>query len=202
MKSLFAGLTAAALLMLAPAALHAQTRTIAYGRTSVTFTPAFNQALAAQGVVISDLTTLQPLQNGVDTFTGIEGVLDLNTALGEVVFAGGYQVVVNGQTIAIQDLAFQISTPTTATVSGIFTVNGTFLSRQTIFVVNMDPHLTLPLQVQNGTLTLPMMSLGLAPYFVSLINQAAGQQIFNAGTQVATANEFAVFAPTTPTGIN
>ena len=57
MKLPLLGFAAAALLTLAPAALHAQTRNIAYGRTNITFT----QLLGAQGVTISDLTTLAPL---------------------------------------------------------------------------------------------------------------------------------------------
>ncbi len=193
---------AAVLLTLAPIALHAQnSRTIAYGRTSVTLTPAFVQALSGSGVSITDLN-LVPLQSGLNTFTAINGVLDLQTSFGEVEFSGGYQITVNGQTIRVQDLTFEIQNATTAYISGVFIVNGTFQARQTIFTVNMAPTYTLPLQLDNGALTLPAMSLGLSPTFVSLLNSAVGQNAFNAGTQVATANEYAVFGPTTPEGIN
>ncbi len=202
MKLLFAGFTAAALLTLTPAALHAQTRNIAYGRTTITFTPAFAQTLSAQGVTISDLATLTPLQNGVDTFTALEGVLDLQTSFGEVIFAGGYQVTAGGQTIRVQDLTFEISNATTAIISGVFIANDKFLSRQPIFAVNMAPTYTLPLQLQNGTISLLGMSLGLTPNFISLINGAVGQPILNPGTQIGTADAYAVFGPTTLTGIN
>ncbi len=205
MKTILAGLTAAALLAFAPAVSHAQTRTIAYGRTSIAFVPTFVEQLAGQGVTISDLTTLQPLQNGFNSFTALEGVFDLQSAHGEVVFAGGYIVNVNGQTIRVQDLAFSISSSVSssgALVSGAFTVNDVFIGRQPIFIVNMDPMIPLPVVVQNGELTLHNMSLGLAPNFVALVNQAAGQPILNAGTKIATANEYTVFAPATPTALN
>ncbi len=201
MKTILAGLAAAALLAFAPAVSHAQTRTIAYGRTSIAFTPSFLEQLAGQGVTITDLATGQPLQNGFNSFTALEGALDLKSAYGEVVFAGGYVVNINGQTIRVQDLAFNISS-SGAVISGAFTTNDVFAGRQPIFIVNMNPNLTLPIPVQNGAITLPGMSLGLAPNFVALVNQAAGQPILNPGIQIAAANEYAVFAPATPTALN
>ena len=129
-------------------------------------------------------------------------MLDLQTSFGEVVFAGGYQVTVGGQTLRIQDLTFEIVNATTAYISGIFIVNDTFSGRQPIFAVNMAPTYTLPLQLQNGTITFAPMSLGLTPNFISLINSATGQTSLNAGTQVGQVTAFAVFGPTTPTGIN
>ncbi len=199
-KTLLAKLSLAATVMLAPLALHAQTDNTVYGRTTVAFNQAFTQQLSSFGVTITDLNGVA-LPNGTLTLNTLEGVLDLQTAFGDVFFAGGYQVTAQGQTVRVQNLEFSIVNATTAYISGDFVVNGSFVSRQPIFVVNRNPVgtvYTLPLVPQNGTLTLNGFSLGLSPYFVTLINGAIGQPALNAGTQIGTSNVFAVVIP--PTG--
>ena len=183
--------------MLAPFALHAQTDNTVYGHTTVAFSSAFTQQLSSFGVTITDLNG-NPLPNGTLTLNTLQGVLDLQTAFGEVVFAGGYQVTAPGQTLRVQDLAFNIENATTAYISGVFVVNGSFVGRQPIFVVNQNPVGTvysLPLVPQNGILTFNGFSLGLSPYFISLVNGALGQPALNAGTQVGTSNVYAVVVP-------
>jgi hypothetical protein len=196
MKSLYGKLSIIALITLTPAALLAQARSIVYGRTTVTFTPAFVQALASNGATLTDLSQ-NPLQNGVNTLTALEGVIDLQTSFSDVLFSGGYQVTVAGQTIRVQDLAFEATTPTTSFISGIFIVNGMEIGgRQPIFAVNARPTFTLPLQPQNGTITLSGLSLGLTPAFVNIVNTATGQAAFTPGTQVGTAEAYAVLSAT------
>lgn len=197
MKAILKNLGVAATLMLAPLAMHAQTDNIVYGQTNIVFTPAFTQQLSSFGITVTDLAQ-QPLQNGTLTVSGLEGAIDLQTALGEIILSDGYQVTAQGTTIRVQDLVFSIVNQTTAGISGIFIVNGKFIGRQAIFTVNRNPVGTvynLPLQPQNGTLTFNGLSLGLAPEFVTLINTAMGQSVLNPGVQVATANAFSVVTP-------
>ena len=197
MKATLRKLGVAATVMLAPLALQAQTDNIVYGQTSIVFTPAFTQQLSSFGITVTDLTQT-PLQNGTLTLSGVEGAIDLQTALGEVILSNGYQVVAQGTTIRVQDLVFSIINQTTAVISGIFIVNGQFVGRQTIFAVNKNPVgtvYTLPLQPRNGTLTFNGLSLGLSQEFVNLINNAMGQAVLNPGVQVATANAFSVVVP-------
>jgi len=196
--NIFTKLGVAATVMLAPFALQAQqTENIVYGRTTVIFNPAFTQQLSSLGATITDLSQA-PLPNGTLTLTALEGIFDLQTSLGEVFFSGGYQVIINGQTIRVQDLAFSINNATTAFISGVFVVNGQFTARQPVFTVNRNPIGTvynLPIKPQNGTITLNGFSLGLSQTFVDLINGAMGQPVVNAGTQVGISNVFDVLAP-------
>ena len=198
MKSMLAKLGVAAAVTFAPFALHAQTDNVVYGQTTVALNSAFTQQLSAQGVTITDLNG-NVLPNGTLTLNTLEGVLDLQTAFGEVFFSGGYQVTAAGQTIRVQDLAFSIENATTAYISGVFVVNGSFLGRQPIFTVNRNPVgtvYTLPLKPQNGVIAFNGFSLGLSPYFINLINGAVGQSGLNAGTQIGSSNVVAVVVPT------
>ncbi len=197
MKNTLAKLSLAAVVLFAPLALQAQTDNTISGHTTVAFNPAFAQQLSSFGITIADLNG-NPLPNNTLTLNTLGGVLDLQTAFGEVEFSGGYLVTAQGQTLRVQNLAFSIENATTAFISGVFIVNGTFVGRQPIFTVNRNPVgtvYTLPLQPQNGVLTFNGFSLGLSQVFVDLINGAVGQPALNAGTQIGTSNVFAVVAP-------
>ncbi len=197
MKTFLGKLGLIALAALTPVALHAQqARSIAYGRTTITFAPALGQTLGGAGVVVSDLAGM-PLQNGVLNLTTVDGVIDLNTALGDFVFTGGFQLSAAGQTVRVQNLAMETSNPTSSVITGQVVYNGTVIGpRQAIFAVNAIPAATLPLAPQNGTLTLNGLSLGLSAGFVNLINGAAHQTVISTATQVGAANIYAVLSAT------
>lgn len=197
MLNKFSGFVLAAAVVAAPATLSAQTDTVVYGRTTIALSSAFTQQLSSLGVTIDDLSG-NPLPNGSLTLTAVNGVFDLQTALGDVLYAGGLRVSAQGQTLRVQALEFSISNATTAIISGDFVVNGKFIGREDIFFVNQNPVgtvYTLPVALQNSTVTLNGFSLGLSPSFVSLVNNALGQQALTPGVQVGTANIFDVFDP-------
>ncbi len=197
MKTVLAKLSLTAMVTLAPFALQAQTDNTISGQTTVIFNQEFAQQLSSFGITITDLNG-KPLPNNTLTLNTIQGVLDLQTSLGEVEFAGGYLVTAQGQTLRVQDLAFSIENQTTAFISGVFIVNGSFVGRQPIFTVNRNPIgtvYTLPLVPQNGHLTFNGFSLGLSQVFVDLINGALGQPALNAGTQIGTSNVTSTVAP-------
>lgn len=200
MKSIVSKLALAVVMLFAPLALQAQTDQITGGYAVFTFTSLLLQQLASAGATLTDLSR-NPLQNGALTLPSVQGVIDTQNGNGDLVFRGGYQVVVQGTTIRVEDLAFTINGPS-AVFTGIFVVNGQVAGRQDIFTVNQKPNFILPLQQANGTLTLPQLSLGLTPAFLNLINQAAGQTVVSPGTQVGTASAFPVVVPDAPVSGN
>lgn len=179
--------------MLAPFTLHAQADRITGGQATFTFTPAFTRQLAALGVALTDLSGA-PLANGASVLPTHDGLIDLSNGNGELFFSGGYQVVLSGTTLRVEDVAFTIQ-GANAIFSGAFLVNGRYSGRQDIFVVNRPPAFNLPLQPQNNTVGLPPLSLGLAPGFVNLLNEATGSQAFTAAVQIATATAQPVVVP-------
>ncbi len=192
----FRTLTVLAAVALAPAALHAQTDSIVYGRATITLAPAFVQQLGSIGATVTDLSQA-PLVNGAEVFTALEGAIDLQTSFNEVIYQGGYLVSINGSTIRVQDLALEL-TATGAVFSGLFIENGTFVGRQNIFNISQQggPAPSLPLVPENGTISHNGLSLSLAPAFISAINSAVGQSALNANTVIGGLDLYSVLLPT------
>ncbi len=195
MKHLIAKLSLAAAALAAPVAMHAQTDRIIGGFTTVAFNQTFLQQLPSLGVTLTDLSGA-PLRNGINVLRAVQGVIDLQTTVTDVQFRGGYQALVGGTTIRVEDITLDTTT-TSATFTGVLVVNGTVTGRQDILIINRQPAFVLPLQPKNGVLVLPEFSLGLAPAFVAQINQAAGSAVLTPGTQVGTAVATSIVVPDT-----
>ena len=181
--------------VLAPVPLQAQSSTIIGGYASIVLNPTFIQRLNASGINITDLAS-NPLQDGVNNLPSLEGVIDLQNGNGGLVFSGGYQILFQGTMVRVQDITFNISGPN-ATFSGILTAGGKVLGRRDLFFVNQKPNFSLPLRVQSGTVSLPQLSLGLAPDFITELNQAAGHTTITADLQAGTASAFPLVVPDT-----
>ena len=197
MKAFVACMGFIAVSTLAPVSVQAQSDTIIGGYASIILNPTFIDRLSASGINITDLAS-NALQDGANNLPSLEGVIDLQNGNGGLIFSGGYQIVFQGTTVRVQDITFNISGPN-ATFSGLFTAGGKVLGRRDLFFVNQKPNFSLPLRVQSGTVSLPQLSLGLAPDFVRALNQAAGHTIIAADMQAGTASAFPLVVPdTTP----
>ena len=195
MKSLCAVGLALAMSFSASRPAFAQTDQITGGYTTLTFSSAFLDFTQESGIAVTDLGG-NTLQDGVEVLPATQGAIDLQTGVTNVIFKGGLQVVYLGKTtVRVENLILHAS-QTASAITGDVIENGQLLGRQEIFVVNRNPNLSLPLQVQSGVLTLPTLSLGLSPKFVTQLSKVIGPLV-NGGTVVATAAPIAVVVPDT-----
>ena len=193
MKFRYVAGLAVALAGLAAHRASAQTDQIVGGITTVTFTSAFIDYTAESGIVLTDLGG-NALENGAEPLPATQGAVDLQTGVTDVVFKGGFQFNYIGRTtLRVENLILQASR-TGSDITGDVIVNGQLLGRQEVFIVNKNPNLSLPLPVVGGILTLPTLSLGLAPAFVTQLDAIIGPLV-NAGTVVAQAAPVAVVVP-------
>ena len=193
MKSLSAFSLALALAGLAGHGASAQTDRIVGGITSVTFSSSFLAYTRESGIFLTDLGG-NALQNGVEPLPAVQGAIDLQTGITDVIFKEGFQFSYLGRTtLRIENLILH-ATRTSSDITGDVIVNGHLLGRQEVFTVNKNPDLSLPLPVENGILTLPTLSLGLSPEFVTQLDAIIGPLV-NAGSEVAQATPVAVVVP-------
>ncbi len=197
MKKLYAaGFTLALSFLASHHAFAQKTDQIIGGYTTLTFSSTFLDFTQESGITVTDLGG-NALLNGIDILPGAQGAIDLQTGVTNVVFKGGLQAVYLGKvTVRVENLILHAN-ETSSAITGDVIENGTLLGRQEIFVVNRNPDLSLPLQVKNGVLTLPTLSLGLSPNFVTQLSKIIGPLV-NAGTVIATAAPIAVVVPDTP----
>ena len=193
-------LTAASLaIALTGAASHraaAQTDQIVGGITTVTFSSSFVAFTREDGIFLTDLAG-NTLEGGAEPLPATAGAIDLQTGVTDVIFKQGFQFNYIGRTVLRLENLILSATATGSNITADVIVNGQLLGREEVFIVNKNPNLTLPLPVVDGILTLPTLSLGLAPAFVTQLDNIIGPLV-NAGTEVATAAPVAVVVPDAP----
>ena len=197
MKSLCTFGLALALTGLASHGASAQTDQIVGGITTLTFSSSFIDYTRESGIFLTDLSG-NTLQNGAEPLPATQGAIDIQTGITDVIFKEGFQFAYIGRTtLRVENLILHAS-QTGSDITGDVIVNGHLLGRQEVFIVNKNPNLSLPLPVEDGVLTLPTLSLGLSPEFVTQLDAIIGPLV-NAGTEVAQAAPIAVVVPDTTT---
>lgn len=193
MKSLLR-LTGVAILALVPAFAGAQqAQTIAYGRTTVNLSSAFQQTIASMGATLTDLNSA-PATNGSTVFPIATGVIDLQTGVGELISKGGYLITAGGTVIKIQDFIVDLSTPTSPVVTGVFVVNGTVMPREPVFQLQLPSGFSLPLTPQNGVEVATGFTATFAPAAASTINTVFGGPVIQANAFIGTVDFYGVLA--------
>ena len=172
MKSLCAASLALALTGLASQRAIAQTDQIVGGITTVTFSSSFIDFTREDGIFLTDLAG-NTLQGGAEPLPAVEGAIDLQTGVTDVIFKQGFQFDYIGRTILRVENLILNASQTGSDITGDVIVNGQLLGRQEVFLVNKNPNLSLPLL---DTIIGPLV---------------------NAGTEVATAAPVAVVVPDT-----
>lgn len=175
--------------------LPAQTRTIVYGRTTIT-NSAFLQYVASFNVTTTDLAG-NPIQNNSTVFPVTEGAIDLRTAAGEVTNSGGYIFRGNGNSVRIENLVVDTTTPTNPVVTAIFVVNDKLVGRVPLYQVTIPAGTSLP-QSQAGTEEISGLNLTLTKAAATLLNGALiiTEPVLQANSAAGTADVYAVFAAT------
>lgn len=191
---------ALALTGLASHGASAQTEQIVGGITTVTFSSSFVAYTRESGFVLTDLSG-NALQNGAESLPATQGTIDVQTGITDVIFKEGFQLTYNGKTILRFENLIINASRTNSNITGDVIVNGHLLGRQEVFIVNKNPNLSFPLQVEGGVLTFPTLSLGLSPAFVTQLDAIIGPLV-NAGTEVAQAVPIAVVVPDAITSQN
>ncbi len=169
------------------------------GYTAITFNSSFVASTRESGIFISDLNgnalpSAKTPGEVADNLGAVSGVIDLDTGETDVFFRGGFTINYIGRTnVRIENLILHASR-TSSVITGDLTENGAFLGRKDIFIVNQNPDLVLPLKPVAGVLTLPNLSLGLAPQLLAQVGPIIGSQ-FTPATQVATASPVAIVSP-------
>ncbi len=194
MKRLFSKLAVVLSLACTASMLHAQTPSIAYGRTTLQLST-FLSTFQGYGAVITDLNS-NPLQNNSLTVQETGGALNLQTSAGEIEHSGGLLVQVAGYTLRFQNFIIDTTNPSAPVLSALFIVNNQFSSRLPLFNIQGAAGSTLPLQVQSGVLQENGLTLTLAPAAAAEFNSLFGQGAAQAGSAIGTANAYIVFSPT------
>lgn len=195
MRTLYPFGVALALAGLVSHGARAQSDQIIGGITTVTFTSSFLDLTRESGISLTDLGG-NTLQNGVEPLPASQGAIDTQTGVTDVIFKAGFQISYLGKTtIRIESLNLHAS-QTGSDVTGDVIVNGHLLGREEVFIVNKNPNISLPIPVVDGILTLPALSLGLAPAFVTQLDAIIGPLV-NPGTEIASAAPIAVVVPDT-----
>lgn len=185
---------AAAVLALAPVFAAAQQgQTIAYGRTTLHYSAGFQQTLGSLGLTVTDLYS-NPLPGGTAVFPITEGVVDLQTGVGEVTSSGGNLFLSGANVIKLQNLVLDLSNPATPMITGIFVVNGLVLPREPIFNLQLPAGFTLPLTPQNGVEAVSGFGATLAPAAVATVNHLFGGDVLQNNIPVGTVDLYTVLA--------
>ena len=196
MKSSLRLAAAAAVLTFAPVFAAAQQgQTIAYGRTTVHYSSSFQQILSTLGAPLTHPSE-KPLIEGNAVFPITEGVIDVQTGIGELASSGGNIFTAGANVIKVQNFVVDLTNPVSPVVTGVFVVNGTVLARQPIFTLQLPSGFTLPLTPQNGVEIANGFTATLAPAAVGTINGIFGGPVFQPNTPVGTLDLFGVFAAT------
>ncbi len=195
MKTLLRSLSIAVLMTGVSVALPAQTKTIVYGRTTIS-NSAFLQYVASFNVTVTDLSG-SPAQTNPVTFPVKEGAIDLRTGAGEVTTAGGYLLSGNGNSVRIQNFVLDATSPANPVITALFVVNDKLVGRQPLFQVKAPSGVSLPLQPQAGTEQIDGLTLTLTQAAATLLNNAIiiTEPVLQTGEAAGTADVYTVLSP-------
>lgn len=131
-------------LVLAGSAAQSQTKTIAFGRTSVSLSSGFVSALQSLGLTPG---VVQPseLEEGKVTFPVTGGALDLQTARGEISHSGGLTLTAGSTEVRLQSFTID-TTGSSPILTGLVVVNNKLVGRLPLFNLQLPTGLTLPLK--------------------------------------------------------
>jgi hypothetical protein len=155
-----------------------------YGNTSVRLASATTDALTALGVTPSALPG-SFLHRGRAIFPIFGGAIDLETAKGEILHAGGLKFQAGTTTVTLS--GFSIDTTNGAVLTGLAAVNGDVVGRIPLFDVVLPAGLTLPLP-ECRRFHLEAAKLTLREEAAAALNASFAVSAFAAGLEIGTAN--------------
>ncbi len=133
--------------------------------------------------------------NGSTTLTGVGGVLDLSSAVGELVHTGGLLLTMGSNTMRLQDLIIDTTNTSAPVISGLVIVNNVTVSRFPIFTLAAPPGFTVPLPSTAGTVQLSGINIAISPAMASQLNSFIGANVVPAsGVSAGTETQYSVFS--------
>ena len=193
MKTILTRITLALSTLALPAMMHAQAQDVAYGRLTVNFSSNFLNSISAAGITVTDLNGIA-LQSGTAIFAGVSGSLNPSSAAGELNFAGGYILGVNGNVVELSSPVIDTTNLSAPMVTVLVVVNGSVVGRIPLFTLAAPPGFSTPLATQAGTVLLSGIYVSVAPAMASELNGLLGGSVIAAGLSAGTETQYSVFS--------
>ncbi len=186
MRSHFAKAALVVATALVASTVHAQTKTLEFGKTSVTLSAGFVSALQTLGVKPGVVAPSQ-LRNGVAAFPVVAGAIDLSSAKGEILHSGGLTLTTSAAKVRLE--SFIIDTKSTPVLTGLVIVNDKLIGRLPLFDIHLPSNVTLPLQLNDEyVLKLNGVGLTLNAQAATALNGVFHVTAFQGGFSIGTAN--------------
>lgn len=182
--AIFTSVMASAVVGFAPVVHAAPSASLATGKTVVVLAPELLSALTSLGVSAGKIEEAK-LKGTTATFPVIEGDVDLGTAKGEILHSGGLSLSAGGTTLKISNFIIDTSGDA-AVLTGLAKVNESVVGRIPLFSVTL-PSLSLPIQPQRGSVSIPHVKLALRAEAAEALNAIFGVTAFQAGIPIGDA---------------
>lgn len=156
------------------------------GNTTVTLSPALLNALSALHVTPSRQFPAE-LSGATARFPIPTGQIDLATAHGEIVHAGGLNLKAGNTTVTLSDFVID-TTGNTPVLTGLVAANGNLVARVPLFSITLTQAPVVKNYGVAGQLSIPGAALSLTADAAAALNQAFGVSAFAQGIPVGTAS--------------
>jgi hypothetical protein len=187
-KTAILGLT----LVLATSAVQAQTKTIGFGRTSVALSSGFVSALHTLGLT-PGVVRPSDLEDGKVAFPVTGGVIDLQTARGEISHSGGLTLTAGSTEVLLQSFTID-TTGSSPVLTGLVVVDDKLVGRLPLFNLQLPAGLSLPLKPSaEGVLRLKGVGVTLTSTAAAALNGVFKTNALAGGFEIGTANVYIVF---------
>jgi hypothetical protein len=183
-RSLAAPMAALAMLVSANLASAQKTETIEGGRTTVALASGFVSALGSLDVAHGTISPTR-LRNSTVDFPVTGGAIDLDTAASQIIHSGGLTLTAGQTEVALQ--SFIIDTTSAPVITGLVSVNGKLLGRLPLFDLALPGGMTLPLEPDDGQITLRGVGVTLDSTAAGALNSVFHVSAFKGGFGIGTA---------------
>jgi Htaa len=187
-KTAILGLT----LVLATSAVHAQAKTIGLGRTFVALSSGFVSALHTLGLT-PGVVRPSDLEDGKVTFPVTGGLLDLQTARGEISHSGGLTLTAGSTEVRLQSFTID-TTGSSPVLTGLVVVDDKLVGRLPLFNLQLPAGLSFPLKPSaEGVLRLKGVGVTLTSTGAAALDGVFKTNALAGGFEIGTANVYVVF---------
>jgi hypothetical protein len=187
MKLLATSLCAAAAMSVLSVNVQAQSTVTAYaGATSVTLSSTFVSALTELSVKVGQVNPTM-VSGAVATFPIETGVIDRDTAKGNLIHSGCLTFSSGNTTVRLQDFIID-TTGSMPVITGVAVVDNKVVGRLPLFDLTLPTGFSLPVKTHGNTLALTGVKVMLDAKAASALNSVYGVSQFTAGLSIGTAN--------------
>lgn len=192
-----AAVACALVLGITSAGAHAQnTQTALLGTTDINLSSSFISTL--QGWSVTSGTVFPTRMTGTDvTFPVTSGAIDLSSGKGQFLHSGGLTLTYGTKVVVLQSFIIDTTTLSKPVITGIVSVNGTFLGRMTLFDLTLPPGISLPLNAPHGFLKLSGFGVTLDSGAATALDYIFNVTVIKGGMPIGTASAEALLRPPT-----